>query len=141
MTDLGYFGPGSMTWRIQSEPVAMVGGLRALLLQALHPDAMRLLAERSNFRADPWARFESTATYVGVVSFAPRAEVDAAAARVRTVHRALGIDDQEQLAWVHACLVGLVPRRRARRRVCGSRRTSRTSTCASRCSPATLVGV
>lgn len=105
MNDLGYFGPGSLTWRIHSEPVAMVGGLRALLLQALHPGAMRLLADRSNFRDDPWSRFEGTVTYVGTLCFAPTAEVDAAAARVRTVHQALGIDDPEQLAWVHACLV------------------------------------
>src|SRR4051794_28806775 len=105
VSDLGYFGPESMTWRIHSEPVAMVGGLRALLLQALHPDAMRLLAERSNFRDDPWLRFERTVTYVGTVCFAPTAEVDEAAAQVRAVHHALGIDDPEQLAWVHACLV------------------------------------
>ena len=105
MTDLGYFGPDTVTWRIHSEPVAMVGGLRALLLQALHPGAMRLLADRSNFRADPWLRFQRTVGYVGTVCFAPRVEVDEAAAHVRSVHRALGVDDSEQLAWVHACLV------------------------------------
>jgi uncharacterized protein (DUF2236 family) len=105
MSDAGYFGPGSVTWRIHSEPVAMVGGLRALLLQALHPGAMRLLADRSNFRADPWDRFERTVGYVGTLCFAPTDEVDDAAARVRAVHAALGIDDPEQLAWVHACLV------------------------------------
>ena len=103
--DLGYFGPGSVTWRIHGEPVAMIGGLRALLLQALHPAAMTLLHERSNFQDDPWKRLESTVTYVGKVSFAPRAKVDAAAARVRAVHTALGVDDPEQLAWVHLCLV------------------------------------
>lgn len=83
----------------------MVGGLRALLLQALHPGAMRLLYDRSNFHADPWSRLERTTTYVGTVCFAPTADVDAAAARVRAVHAALGIDDPEQLAWVHACIV------------------------------------
>ena len=104
-SDLGYFGPGSVTWRIHSEPVAMVGGLRALLLQALHPGAMAKLYETSNFQDDPWPRLEHTVRYVGTVSFAPRAAVDAAAAHVRGVHRRLGIDDPEQLAWVHACLV------------------------------------
>jgi uncharacterized protein (DUF2236 family) len=106
VTDLGYFGPDSVTWRIHGEPVAMVGGLRALLLQALHPGAMRVLYERSNFQDDPWARFERTVSYVGMVCFGPTDEVDAAAARVRAVHATLGIDDPEQLAWVHACLVG-----------------------------------
>ena len=104
-TDLGYFGPQSMTWRIHGEPVSMVGGLRALLLQALHPAAMELLHTRSNFQDDPWQRLESTVHYVGTVSFGARDDVDAASARVRAVHHRLGIDDPEHLAWVHLCLV------------------------------------
>lgn len=103
--DLGYFGPDSMTWRIHGEPVAMIGGLRALLLQALHPEAMQVLYKASNFQDDPWARLQSTVAYIGVLSFAPTNEVDTAAARVRTVHKALGVTDPEQLSWVHLCLV------------------------------------
>lgn len=103
--DVGYFGPDSVTWRVHREPVSMVGGLRALLLQALHPGAMALLAQRSNFRSDPWQRFRATVEYVGVVCFATRPDVDAAAAKVREVHAALGVDDPQQLAWVHLCLV------------------------------------
>ncbi|MEO6887320.1 MAG: oxygenase MpaB family protein [Jatrophihabitantaceae bacterium] len=105
MNDLGYFGPDTLTWRIHSEPVSMVGGLRALLLQALHPGAMAKLYQTSSFQDDPWARLQRTVNYVGVVSFSPTVEVDRAAAHVRGVHRRLGVDDPEQLAWVHACLV------------------------------------
>ena len=104
-TDLGYFGPQSVTWRIHGEPVAMVGGLRALLLQALHPEAMRLLYTASNFQEDPWTRLQRTVGYVGTVSFAPTDEVDAAAAHVRAVHESVGVTNAEQLAWVHLCLV------------------------------------
>ena len=103
--DLGYFGPGSVTWRVHAEPLTMAGGLRALLLQALHPEAMRLLYERSSFQDDPWARLQRTVIYVATVSFGTTAEVDAAAAHVREVHRQLGVADREQLAWVHACEV------------------------------------
>jgi len=103
--DLGYFGPGSVTWRVHGEPLTMVGGLRALLLQALHPEAMRLLYARSSFQDDPWDRLRRTVVYVATVSFGTTVEVDAAAARVRDVHRRLGIADPEQLAWVHACEV------------------------------------
>jgi uncharacterized protein (DUF2236 family) len=103
--DLGYFGPGSVTWRVHAEPLTMVGGLRALLLQALHPEAMRLLYERSSFQDDPWARLQRTVIYVATVSFGTTAEVDVAAAHVREVHRRLGVTDREQLAWVHACEV------------------------------------
>ncbi|HEY3736348.1 MAG TPA: oxygenase MpaB family protein [Jatrophihabitans sp.] len=105
MTDVGYFGPDSVTWRVHGEPATMVGGLRALLLQALHPDAMQLLYARSNFQDDPWARLQRTVRYVVTVSFGARAEVDAAAAQVRSVHHRLGIADPGQLAWVHACQV------------------------------------
>jgi uncharacterized protein (DUF2236 family) len=103
--DLGYFGPTSITWRVHGEPVAMVGGLRALLLQALHPEAMRLLSAQSNFRDDTWVRFQHTIGYVATLSFGTTEAVDAAAARVRAVHKRLGVTDPEQLAWVHACLV------------------------------------
>jgi len=37
---LGFFGPDSVTWRVHSDPAFSVGGIRALLLQALHPVAM-----------------------------------------------------------------------------------------------------
>lgn len=138
--EVGYFGPDSMTWRIHGEPVAMIGGVRALLLQALHPGAMELLYTRSNFRDDPWARLESTVTYVGMVSFGRRSDVDAAAARVRAVHHALGIDDPEQLAWVHLCLVDsfLVAARAAGLRLS---RADRDRYVAEQCRAARLVGV
>lgn len=105
MTDLGYFGPDSVTWRIHGEPVTLVGGLRALLLQALHPDAMAVLYAASNFQDDPWARLMLTVHYVATVTFAPTDRADAAAARVRSVHETLGVVDVDQLAWVHACEV------------------------------------
>jgi uncharacterized protein (DUF2236 family) len=101
----GYFGPDSVTWRLHSEPVAIVGGLRALLLQALHPGAMANLVRASDFRDDPWRRLERTVNYVAVLTFGTRDDADRAAAHVRGVHRRLGIDDPEQLAWVHACLL------------------------------------
>jgi uncharacterized protein (DUF2236 family) len=104
-TDLGYFGPDSVTWRIHRDPLSLIGGLRALLLQALHPDAMALLYRESNFQDDPWRRLQHTVNYVATVSFAPTDRVDAAAARVRAVHEQVGVTDGEQLAWVHACLV------------------------------------
>jgi uncharacterized protein (DUF2236 family) len=105
-SDLGYFGPDSVTWRVHAEPVTMIGGgLRALLLQALHPEAMALISARSRFREAPWPRLHRTAEYVATVSFGTTAEAEAAIDRVRAVHARLGVNDPEQLAWVHACEV------------------------------------
>jgi len=37
---LGFFGPDSVTWRIHADPSYHLGGMRALMMQALHPVAM-----------------------------------------------------------------------------------------------------
>ncbi|HEU5033438.1 MAG TPA: oxygenase MpaB family protein [Mycobacteriales bacterium] len=114
--DAGLFGPGSVTWRVHGDPIMWVAGLRALLLQAVHPAAMAGVLRHSDFRADPWGRLLRTADYVGVVSFGSTAQVDAVGARVRAIHRKVrgvdpdsGIgyraDDPELLRWVHCCEV------------------------------------
>jgi uncharacterized protein (DUF2236 family) len=110
--DPGLFGPGSVTWRVHGDPIMWVAGLRALLLQALHPAAMAGVLSHSDFRADPWGRLIRTADYVGVVSFGSRAEVERIGRRVRTIHgKVRGMDaetgvsyradDPHLLRWVH----------------------------------------
>ena len=47
-----YFSPDSVTWRVHSDPSMVVGGIRALLEQALQPDAMAGVTAHSNFRDD-----------------------------------------------------------------------------------------
>jgi uncharacterized protein (DUF2236 family) len=112
----GLFPPGSVTWQVHGDPLLWVGGLRALLLQAVHPAAMAGVLQHSDFRADPWGRLLRTAGYVGTVSFGTRAEVERAGARVRGLHaRVAGADeatgisyrasDPELLRWVHCCEV------------------------------------
>jgi uncharacterized protein (DUF2236 family) len=103
--DLGSFGPESVTWRLHSDPVLWLGGIRALYLQALHPGAMSLLEQHSTFRDDPWGRLIRTADYVGVISYGTHADAERAGARVRRVHRRLGLDDPDLLRWVHCCEV------------------------------------
>src|SRR5437764_13758846 len=116
MNDPGLFGPDSVTWRVQSDPVMWVAGLTALLLQAVHPAAMAGVLEPSDFRADPWGRLTRTADYVGTVAFGSTAEVAAAGARVRGIHaKVQGVDsrtgqtysarDPHLLCWVHCCEV------------------------------------
>lgn len=112
----GLFEPDSVTWRVHADPVMWIAGLRALLLQAVHPVAMAGVLEHSDFRADPWGRLIRTADYVGVVSFGTRAEVDRIGSRVRRLHeRVSGTDtitgttyrasDPDLLTWVHCCEV------------------------------------
>jgi uncharacterized protein (DUF2236 family) len=103
--DPGLYGPGSRTWDVHGHPLAWVGGLRALYLQALHPDALRGVFTASNYRQDPWGRLLRTAQFVGTTSFGSTAQAREAGERVRAVHARLGVDDPHLLLWVHCCEV------------------------------------
>jgi uncharacterized protein (DUF2236 family) len=112
--DPGLFGPQSVSWRVAADPSMALAGLRALLLQALHPLAMAGVGQHSGFREDPWGRLFRTAEYVGVTTFGTTHEARRAGARVRGLHRRLGgiepesgvayrVDDPDLLRWVHCC--------------------------------------
>ena len=112
--DPGLYGPDSVTWRVHADPSMALAGLRALLLQAVHPMAMAGVAQHSDFRADPWGRLFRTAEYVGVTTYGTTREAERAAARGRGIHRKLGgiepesgrpyrVDDPHLLLWVHCC--------------------------------------
>lgn len=113
--DPGLFGPDSVTWRVHSDPLMGVAGLRALLLQALHPVAIHAVNEHSGYREDPWGRLARTAEYVGVTTYGSSTEAMLAGSRVRAVHARVrgtmpdgveyAADDPQLLAWVHCCLV------------------------------------
>jgi uncharacterized protein (DUF2236 family) len=112
-TDAGIFGPDSVAWRLHADPVMLVGGLRALLVQALEPRAMAAVDQHSKFREDPWGRLERTTSFVLTTTYGDTAAAEAAAARVRKVHEYIrGIDpvtglpysgsDPDLLLWIHA---------------------------------------
>ncbi|MEU5691393.1 oxygenase MpaB family protein [Actinosynnema sp. NPDC020468] len=108
-------GPGSVTWQLHADPAMWAAGIASLYLQALHPRAVAGVVQNSTFRQDPVGRLRRTAAFVGVVSYGTTDEVEAAAARVRAVHRSLRgrdaegrrfrVDDPELLLWVHCAEV------------------------------------
>src|SRR5690242_7200674 len=90
----------------------LVGGLRAVYLQALHPRAMAGVAQNSSFRDDPWGRLERTAVYLASVVYGTTDEANRAAARIRRIHSRLRatdpdtgevfrVDEPDLLRWVH----------------------------------------
>ncbi len=114
--DTGLFGPGSVAWKLHMEPALLVGGLRALMLQALHPLAIAAVVDHSNYREDVWGRYARTTNYVVTTIFGTTRQARALGARVREVHRPIrGIDrvtgrqyaadDPELLLWIHTTLV------------------------------------
>lgn len=112
--DPGLFGPASASARLLAEPAAIVGGLRALLVQVLHPLATAGVADHSRFRDDPLGRLRGTSAWVTTTAFGATADALAAAARVRRLHekvrgtapdgRSYRADDPALLAWVSIAL-------------------------------------
>lgn len=110
--DVGLFGPGTVTWKVHAEPILLLGGLRSLYLQSLHPRAVAGVAQNSTFRSDPWGRLNRTSEYVGTVIYGSTAEVETAASRLRRLHSRMTavdsatgerfrIDEPDLLRWVH----------------------------------------
>jgi uncharacterized protein (DUF2236 family) len=110
--DVGLFGPGSVTWKLHSEPILLLGGIRSLYLQALHPRAVTAVAQNSDYRADPWGRLLRTSSYVATVVWGTTADAELAASRVRRMHSQMSavdprtgerfrIDEPGLLRWVH----------------------------------------
>lgn len=110
--DDGFYGPGSVAWKVIGHPAAIIGGMRALIVQALEPHAMAGVFSYSDFTARPLDRLRRTMQYVGTMTFGSTDEARAAAALVRRVHESVqGIDpvtqtpfsatDPDTLVWVH----------------------------------------
>lgn len=101
--------------RVHGDASMFVGGLRALLLQSLHPLAMAGVAEHSDYRGDPWGRLQRTSTFLAVTTFGPADDAQRAVDKVRGIHRRVhGIaadgrpyeaSDPHLLGWVHVAEV------------------------------------
>ena len=106
-----WFDEESAIWRVHADASMFIGGLRALLLQSLHPLAMAGVAQHSDYRGDPWGRLQRTADFLAATTFGPADEAQAAVDMVKAVHarvhgtaadgRPYSADDPHLLRWVH----------------------------------------
>lgn len=85
--DPGLCGPDSVTWPVLGDAAAFIGGIRALLIQAAHPEVVAGVSDHSRYREDPLGRLSRTSAYVTATSFGAMPEVEAAVALVRAAHR------------------------------------------------------
>ncbi|MFB7454521.1 oxygenase MpaB family protein [Streptomyces sp. NPDC056194] len=110
-----WFGPDSAIRAVHGDASMFVGGLRALLLQSLHPLAMAAVAAHSGFRGDPWGRLHRTSTFLAVTTYGTADDAQQAVDGVRAVHeRVRGVtaagaayhaSDPHLLGWVHVAEV------------------------------------
>ncbi len=106
-----WYGEDRPIRRVHADASMFVGGLRALLLQSLHPLAMAGVAEHSDYRGDPWGRLQRTSTFLAVTTFGPADDAQRAVDRVRGIHqrvrgtapdgRPYHAADPHLLEWVH----------------------------------------
>src|SRR5450759_1733216 len=98
-------------WRVHSDAAMFVAGIRALLLQSLHPLAMAGVAGHSGYKGDPWGRLQRTSTFLATTTFGTIEDAEALIARVRDIHegvrgkapdgRPYAASDPHLLKWVH----------------------------------------
>jgi uncharacterized protein (DUF2236 family) len=101
--------------RVHGDASMFIGGLRALLLQSMHPLAMAGVAGHSGYRGDPWGRLQRTSTFLATTTFGTVADAEAAVATVRAVHTRVrgrtpegepyAANDPHLLRWVHVAEV------------------------------------
>lgn len=110
-----WFGPDRPIHIVHTDASMFIGGMRALLLQSLHPLAMAGVAQHSDYKADPWGRLQRTADFLATTSFGPADVAEQTIARIRKVHsyvhgtasdgRPYSASDPHLLRWVHVAEV------------------------------------
>src|SRR4051794_40996854 len=106
-----WFGEDRPIRQVHADASMFVGGLRALLLQSLHPLAMAGVAGHSDYRGDPWGRLQRTSTFLAMTTFGAEDDAQRSVDRVRGIHRRVHgtapdgrpyrADDPHLLMWVH----------------------------------------
>lgn len=113
--DAGYHLPGSAVWAVHGDMPTIVAGIRALLMQALHPGALAGVHDHSRFREDPLGRLAGTIRWIFTVTYGSTEAARAASDWVLRLHgsvrgeyvdgngavRTYAANDPELLRWVH----------------------------------------
>lgn len=111
----GWFGPDSAAWQVHGSVSTFLGGIRALLLQSLHPLALAGVDGHSDYRDDPFGRLHRTGAFIAATTFGPVEMAEKTVRAIGRVHekvsgtapdgRAYSATDPALLAWVHIALV------------------------------------
>ena len=112
---VGLFGPGSAVWQVHGTVATLVGGIRALLLQAAHPAALTGVSQHSRYESDPLGRLAGTSRWLTITTFGSTQAIANEAARVNAMHdhvkgkfqsksgevKSYRAADPRYLLWVH----------------------------------------
>ena len=111
-----WFSEADAIWRVHADTSMFIGGIRALLLQSLHPVAMLGVSEHSGFRSDPWGRLQRTSRFLATTTYGNEADAERSIAIVRAVHGRVTRDHARRRALPgrRSTSAGLDPRGRGR---------------------------
>jgi uncharacterized protein (DUF2236 family) len=113
--DAGLFAPTDAPWVVHGDLATLIGGIRALLVQALHPGSLAGVAQHSRYEQDPLGRLAGTTKWLTITTFGSCSAIEEEASRVNRMHsRVQGeytdntgqvkmyrASDQNLLLWVH----------------------------------------
>jgi uncharacterized protein (DUF2236 family) len=110
-----WFPADSPIARVHGDAAMFIGGIRAVLVQTMHPAAMTAVAEHSGYRGDMWGRLARTSRFLAVTTFGTEDDAQQAVDVVRSIHdRVRGsmpdgttydASDPHLLLWVHVAEV------------------------------------
>jgi uncharacterized protein (DUF2236 family) len=114
--DPGLFGPQTICWQVHGDFTSMlIGGISALMLQALHPLALAGVWDHSTFRQDMLGRLRRTGQFISGTTFGSTQDANWLIDKVRTIHlqvtgtaadgRPYAASDPDLLTWVHVAEV------------------------------------
>ena len=114
----GFFVPTDAPWVVHRDFGTLVGGIRALLMQALHPGPLAGVRDHSRYAKDPLGRLSGTIRWLTVTTFASTEEVLREAGRVNRLHDSVSGEyqdgdrrqsyrakDEHLLLWVHVAFM------------------------------------
>ena len=84
--DAGLFKPDGSVWKVHGSLATLVGGVRALLLQAAHPAPLAGVAQHSRYETDPMGRLAGTTRWLTITTFGSTQTIELEAKRVNEMH-------------------------------------------------------
>lgn len=113
--DFGLFKPSDAPWVVHGDLATLIGGIRALLMQALHPGSLAGVTDHSRYEKDPLGRLAGTTKWLSILTFGSTQAIATESARVNGMHKRVvgqyeprpgqqksyAAADEDLLLWVH----------------------------------------
>ncbi|HRY09066.1 MAG: DUF2236 domain-containing protein [Actinobacteria bacterium] len=110
----GWFAPGDAIWTVHGSVATFLGGIRSLLLQALHPLALAGVDRHSGYREDPFGRLQRTGAFIAATTYGSASLAEQTIRAIQSMHsrvrgtapdgRTYSAQDPRLLLWVHIAL-------------------------------------